>query len=312
MDTDQYHRSMTLFVLVTILCIAVTGFGIAGAAAEPTASEIDTEQTFAVNITSVNASITEGDTLIAEATISNQGAATDSQQIHLKNDDNEIVDSIADPPLTLAPGESENVTLTWVTGPDDAMTGEVSVVSNHGQDSRGVQIEDRAFITIENVTANSPVSPGDTLYTTVNVTNTDNHTATRDVWLAVNSDIVAETAVELSSGQNRTLMLAWTTPTEYTGNLPLTIGTPGHQQTIGLTLVEPQPVVNRSGRTADRSLLASVERRGGGETATTAGVSTTGNTSANETTDDESPGFGVITALISLVLASGLVAYRRV
>lgn len=312
MDTDQYPRSMTLFVWVTILCIAVTGFGIVGAAAEPTTSEIDTEQTFAVNITSVNTSVTEGDTLVAEATISNQGVATDSQQIHLKNDDNEIVDSIADPPLTLAPGESENVTLTWETGPDDAMTGEVRVVSNHGQDSRRVQIEDSAFITIENVTTNSPVSPGNTLYTTVNVTNTDNHTATRDVWLAVNNDTAAETTVELSPGQNRTLMLAWTTPTEYTGNLPLTIGTPGDQQTIGLTLVEPQPVVNRSGRAADRSLLASVEGRGGSATATTAGVSATENTSANESTNDESPGFGTVTALISLVLASGLVAYRRV
>ena len=312
MDTDQYPRSMTLFVWVAILCIAVTGFAIVGAAAEPTTSEIDTEQTFAVNITSVNTSVIEGDTLITEATISNQGAATDSQQIHLKNDDNEIVDSIADPPLTLAPGESENVTLTWETGPEDAMTGEVSVVSNHGKDSRGVQIEEGAFITIENATSNSPVSPGNTLYTTVNVTNTHNHTATRDVWLAVNNDIVAETTVELSSGQNRSLMIAWTTPTEYTGNLPLTIGTPGDQQTIGLTLVEPQPVENSSGQTADQSSLTSVEGRGSGATATTADASTTGDTNAYETTDDESPGFGAVTALISLLLASGLVAYRRV
>lgn len=311
MDSDQYARPMTLFVWVAVLCIVLTGFGIVGGAAESIPSEVDAEEGFAVNITSVNTSVTEGDSLIAEATISNRGSVADSQQIHLKNDDNEIVDSVAGPPVMLAPGESRNVTLAWETGPGDATNDEIRVVSNHGQDNRSVHVTDGSFLTIEKAESNSPVSPGNTLQTAVSVRNSDNHTATRDVWLAVNNDTVAETAVELAPGQNRTVTFAWTTPTEHAGNLPLTVGTMGDQQTIKVALVEPQPVMNHSERTPDWRLSTSVEDRDGGESAPSANGTTTADTSASETSNDESPGFGVITALLSLVMASGLVAHRR-
>lgn len=311
MNSDQYAHSMTLVIWVAILCIAVIGFGIVGGAAKSTTAEADTEQTFAVNITELNTSVTEGDTLVVKATISNEGSVTDSQQIHLKNDDNEILDSIAGPPVTLEPDESRNVTLTWETGPDDAMTGEVRVVSNQGQDSREVQIEEGAFITIESVDSNSPVSPGNTLNTTVNVTNSNNHSTTRNVWIVFDDNVVAETPVELSPGENRTVTLTWAPPTEYTGNWPLTAGTMGDQQTIGIALVEPQPAENRSEQTSSQRPPTSAEGDDEGENVASENVASESIASASETSDNEIPGFGVITVLISLVVASGLVAYRR-
>lgn len=306
MYSDQHARSMTLVIWIAILCITVAGFGIVGGAAESTTSAADTEQAFVVNVTALNTSITEGDVLVAEATITNEGSAVDSQQIHLKNDDNEVVDSIAGPPLTLEPGESENVTLTWETGPGDAMSGEVRVVSNHGQDGREVQVEEGAFLMIENAESTSPVTAGNTLNTTVTVTNADNHTATGNIWITVDGYIVDSTYVAVPPGKNQTVTLAWTTLTEYTGDWPLTVRTMTDQRATDITVREQQSIVNRSEQPSDRSLLLATEREGDGQNQTTENV-----TSTNETSEDETPGFGVIIALISVVVASGLAAYGR-
>jgi len=418
MSSDQRAHSMTLFVWVAILCIAVTGFGIVvGGAAESTTADVDTKEAFAVNVTGLNTSVTEGDTIVAEATIRNEGSAADSQQIHLKNDDNEIVDSIAGPPLTLEPGESENVTLTWETGPGDAMTGEVTVVSNHGQDSREVRIEEGTFLTIESVGSNSPVTAGNTLDATVTMTNPGTQTITQNVWIAVDDDTVAETSVVLPPGWNQTVTLPWTPTTAHTGTL--TVGTLDDQRTTDVVVLSPRPAENRSEQLADRSPPTADESRdeeatdgqrtvsfperdvrriaferdtapgqvtvdrlqelpggvttpgdsiglyridpagtldsehatvrfayptetvgdaepdaievvrwdGDAWTALDADVRTTDGevtidaetdgfslfavTTVNETSEDETPGFGTITALLSLITASGFVAYRR-
>ena len=243
MRSESPDRPMKLIVLASlaVLIVALGALGALSAVGVVAESQpADAGPDFAVNVTDYDASVTEGDALVVEATVTNVGAEADSQQIHLKNGRNEILDSVADPPVTLAPNESTDVTLTWRTGPGDAETERVKVVSNHGTDDATVRIEEGSFLAVAGVETDSPVAAGDELTATVTVTNDDDADATRDVWIAVDGERVAETAVTLAPGETRTETLTWTDTAGAAGDRTLTAGTTGDRMTTEITLTEPE------------------------------------------------------------------------
>lgn len=228
------------FASLAALIVALAALGAVGVVAEPPSQTADADPIFAVEITDYDAAVTEGDALVVEATVTNEGTTTDSQQIHLKNDRNEIVDSVASPALTLGPNESADVTLAWDTGPGDADTESVKVVSDHGADDRTVAIEEGSFFTVEGVETDSPVEAGGDLTATVTVTNDDPNATTRDVWIEVDGERVAETAVELAPGETRNETLAWTDTADSAGDWTLAAATTGDQLTTGVTVTESE------------------------------------------------------------------------
>lgn len=130
---DKRPLSLVTAALLAGLMIAV-GFG-GVTAAQPA----ENETVFEVDITETNNPIEEGETLVVDATITNVGDAEDSQQIHLQDADNEFLDSIMNPPLTLEPDESETVTLEWETTTGDAGDHVLKVSSDF--DSQNVAVE---------------------------------------------------------------------------------------------------------------------------------------------------------------------------
>ena len=242
MRSESPDRPTTLVVLASLaaLLVALGAFGALGATAEAPSQTADADPTFAVEITDYDDVVTEGDALVVEATVTNEGTTADSQQIHLKNDRNEIVDSEASPALTLEPNESKDVTLEWDTGPGDAGTEWVKAVSDHGEDTQTVQIDEGSFLTVESVETNSPVEAGDDMAATVTVRNDDPDTATRDVWIEVDGDKEADTQVELEPGDSSNETLTWTDTADSAGNWTLEAATTGDRLTTEVTVTEPE------------------------------------------------------------------------
>ncbi|MGM0448401.1 MAG: PGF-CTERM sorting domain-containing protein [Methanobacteriota archaeon] len=245
MRSEPSDRPTKLIVIATLaaLLVALGAFGALsslGVAAESPSQTADADPTFAVEITDYDDVVTEGDALVVEATVTNEGTTADSQQIHLKNDRNEIVDSEASPALTLEPNESKDVTLEWDTGPGDAEVESVKVVSDHGRDDRTVQIDEASFFTVEGVETDSPVEAGKDLTAMVTVTNDDPDTATQDVWIEVDGDRVADTQVELEPGDSSNETLTWTDTADSAGNWTLEAATTGDRLTTEVTVTEPE------------------------------------------------------------------------
>lgn len=182
------------------------------------------EAHFAVEITGANAPVAEGETLVVNATITNTGEVTDSQQIHLKNADEEIVDSISDPPLTLAPGESKAVTLSWETAKGDAGTQTFSVQSNDESPHGSISIDRGAFFDLTIVDTTSPISAGEQLDVTLNVTMTGKNVSETDVWFALGGSVRNRTNATLVRNETRSIELSWNDTDDHAGEWPLTAG----------------------------------------------------------------------------------------
>ncbi|SDF27211.1 PGF-CTERM protein/PGF-pre-PGF domain-containing protein [Halorubrum xinjiangense] len=239
---DRPTKFVVIATLAALLLVlgALGALSAVGVAAEAPSQTADGDPFFAVEITDYDAAVTEGDALVVEATVTNEGTTADSQQIHLKDDRNNIVDSVASPALTLEPNESKDVTLTWDTGPGDAGTERIKVVSDHGADNRTVQIDEGSFFTVEGVETDSPVEAGDDLTATVTVTNDDPNVTTRDVWIEVDGDSVAESAVELAPGETQSQTLTWTDTADSAGNWSLAAATTGDRLTTEVTVTESE------------------------------------------------------------------------
>ena len=245
MRSESPDRPTKLVVIATLAALllvlgALGTLSAVGVAAEAPSQTADGDPFFAVEITDYDAAVTEGDALVVEATVTNEGTTADSQQIHLKDDRNNIVDSVASPALTLEPNESKDVTLTWDTGPGDAGTERIKVVSDHGADNRTVQIDEGSFFTVESVETDSPVEAGDDLTATVTVTNDDPNVTTRDVWIEVDGDSVAESSVELAPGETQSQTLTWTDTADSVGNWTLAAATTGDRLTTEVTVTESE------------------------------------------------------------------------
>lgn len=227
----SFHRAgelIPLAVLVAMIGVMAIGGGVA-------ADETD-EGHFEVEITGANESIAEGDTLVVDATVTNTGNTTDSQQIHLKAYDSEIVDSIAGPPVTLAPGESENVTLRWETERGDAGNMEFAVASNDEYPERSVEIREGEFVDVTLDEHNSSITAGEELTVSVDLTNTGNGTATPRTWFALHESIMDERSVELEPGETERVTLTWESNASHVGEWTLTAGA-DDERTEGSTIV---------------------------------------------------------------------------
>lgn len=204
-------------LLLTVALVAVP----LGAVATDHAAE---DAHFTVEITEANSSVVAGDTLAVTAVVTNTGTAQDSQQIHLKAVDEEIVDSVAGPPLTLDPGEEQTVSLAWNTTSADIGTDTVSVQSDDDYPRTEVTVTAAPELSSDLGAVNDTVAAGETLTVPVSVTNTGNASATPTVWMALNGSQTATTSTEVAPGTTERVTFNHTVGESDVGTWNLTAG----------------------------------------------------------------------------------------
>lgn len=231
---------------ITLLLVATVAAG-----AVPSAAATANDG-FEVEITETNAPVTGGETLEVTATVTNNGDTEESQQIHLKDEGEVILDSVADPPLTLAPGESEEVTLTWET---DANTesGNVSVQSNDDGDHQWMEVRDGPAFDVAVDAGNVSATAGDNVTVTATVSNDGNEAGSTPVWLAVDGETESERTVDLAAGETTQVDLTWQTTEGDAGEWTLTVDTDGDSTTMHAAIAEVESPTNGDDSAGDDS-----------------------------------------------------------
>ncbi len=319
-------RDRTGNVLVVVLLLAtVTALAIGVGTAEPN----EEDSLFEVEITGTNAPVAEGETLVVNATITNTGNTTDHQQIHLKGFDGGIVDSVAQPPLTLDPGERENVTLTWETELGDAGDGEFSVQSNDEFPRQSISIERGAEVTINGT--NLPITAGERLNVAVDVSTPRETLETKRVRLAIDGETKDENRSVLLYDETDRVELTWVSDKEYAGERTLTVSTAGHHEERQITIETAASSTGSNEQTGSADAGNGTETSGSDSEPPTSSADTETSTPSTELgssddseppasqSDSESPAeideqgtpwFVPAVLLIGTVSVGSLVAYR--
>lgn len=186
------------------------------------ASESRAESDLTVTVDSeAPAEVVRGETFDIDATIENEGTATDRQQIELV-DDGTVLD---DTELNLSDGESESVTLSYEPdATDSSLDLEVrSLDDEAGAPDETVDVVDPAAFTVDITDADTDVPLGNDLDVEVDVENTGGVTGTATLELLDFDGNTVDTAtdVEIDNGSIDSSTLTWTT--DQTGTDDLTV-----------------------------------------------------------------------------------------
>lgn len=258
---------LTLLVVVALLAVPIGGVASATVAGEvyfgQKITEVDIggvatyqasdDAHFAVEITDLNRSVVAGESVAVTAVVTNTGAEPDSQQIHLKNFDTQIVDSIAGPPLTLVPGEQQTVSLRWNTTTADVGKGDISIQSDDSYPSAEVTITPAPTLTSDLGSVDSTVVAGDTVTVPVNITNTGTTSATPTVWMARNGTRTDKTTVDVAPGTAERVTFTYTAAESDVGSWNLTAGIDTDHDAKTVTVTKSDGPESDSQRSTERS-----------------------------------------------------------
>ena len=231
MSWKRILRAGVMVLLIVSIAVAAAGAG----AVDDQSDDVP----FDVVIVDTNEPVAEGETLEVTVEVTNTGNASDSQQIHLKNAESEILDSAASPPVTLEPGASERVTLTWDLEKGDAGTHDLRVSSNYGADTLTVDVEESVFFDVEITETNAPITAGDRLNVTAEVTNPENVTGTEDVWLELDGSVADRHTLALEPGETDQIELALDSTNSDAGDRTLAAVTNGDRDATAISIDDP-------------------------------------------------------------------------
>ncbi len=236
---------------------------------ESTGATVLAPENFSVRIDDANDPVTEGDSLTVTATVENVGDLSGTQEVTLSADGTQQ-DSTN---VTLSPGESTTVELTWETAVGDAGGPNVTVASASDSNSTPVTVQARAaFLTVEITDTNQPVNEGDTLEVLATVENTGGENATFEVELRTDNAPRDAATVSLGPGESRTVVLGWETGEGDAGNYTAQVITATTSDSTDVTVLGPRPAnfsvaiegTNQPVTGGDTlEVTATVENRGG-------------------------------------------------
>ncbi|GAB3036575.1 CARDB domain-containing protein [Natronobiforma cellulositropha] len=190
---------------------------------------------FTVSIDETNSPVVANESLVVNATISNEGEAEVTQTIELTAND-----SVRDSgPMTLEGGANETVSLEWETGESDAGNYTVTVSSDDDQNETDVRVLEPANFAITIDGTNSPVVANETLLVNATVSNTGEVDGTQTVELEINDSVTDSEDVTLEGGANETITLEWGTGEGDAGSYNLTVSSPDDQDTAAVRVLEP-------------------------------------------------------------------------
>ena len=197
---------------------------------------------FAVSQVSNTGPVMAGDSVEVTATVTNTGDQQGTQTVSLGvgGSVDERVDSQS---LTLAGGESQQVTLSWQTRAGQTGDFSLSVVSADDSTSTTATVEaqsDPANFRLSSTSSNSPVVAGNAVEVTTTLTNTGDLEGTQTVSLSVGGVERASQSVTLAGGASQQVTLSWGTAAGDVGEYTATVATANDTGTTGVT-VEEQP-----------------------------------------------------------------------
>lgn len=175
-------------------------------------TELDTSPFFAVTIDAAASSfdVPAGSPVLVVANVENTGGQDGTRTIELLIDDSVVASS---DPLTLAGGQSESITLEWLTTPDDLgpYTGEVR--TGDASETFSGEIEAQPpFFTVSIVDSESTLvaEAGDPIIIAAQITNAGAQ-GTRTVSLTLNGILRDSQDVTLEPDESITVELQWNT-----------------------------------------------------------------------------------------------------
>jgi PKD repeat protein len=179
-----------------------------------------------VTIEETNAPVTEGEDLNTTVTVENIGDR-DAHNVEINYTVGGVEHDSTN--VTLEPGESTRVTLTWETGAGDSGDYEVSVSIGDDTDTTAVLVHEPAQFGVTIEETNAPVTEGEDLSATVTVENVGDLPGNKTVTLSVGAVERDSTDVRLDAGESREITLVWETSAgdagDYTANI--TVGDSG-------------------------------------------------------------------------------------
>ncbi|WP_162524338.1 CARDB domain-containing protein [Halobellus captivus] len=178
-----------------------------------------------------------GETVEVTVTVLNSGNATGEKEVWFHLDQYYKDDA----QLELAPGESETVTLTYVSKSENAKDWTLRVDTPDDRHEETVTIEKPAqhsttrssgggsdghpHFDIVDMTVEEPITAGDPLRMSATVENTGRDLGEKLVWFTVDGETVNETIIELPEGHSTTVTAEYNTSIEAAGEHLVTANT---------------------------------------------------------------------------------------
>lgn len=229
------------------------------------------QPTFAVTLSSVPGAVTAGETLTAEARVTNTGLGTGTQQVGFDVNGTRQASTA----VTLDPGENESVTFEYGTVPADVPDLDVAVSSANTTAATTVAVTERAFFDILLSSVPDSVTAGDTLTLAATVTNTGEEVGTQTLSFDAEGDRRASRAVTLSAGESESVTFEYETASADVPGVNLTVSSAN--ATAATTVTVPEGPVFEVGLT---SVPAAVTV--GGEMSAVATVTNVGDRAGTE------------------------------
>lgn len=256
---------------------------------------------FEIDTFEIDEPVKAGEEIRMNATIRNTGTADGERLLWFTSEDRTVNETV----IQLDRDETMNVTYALETPTDGHGVWNLSARTPDDQVDRSVEVAElHSNITIDSVETNGPVTAGEMLNATVNVSNTGDITGNQTVMLYLDNQSMDARAISLGPNESTTVTLTYRSNAWTTGELNLSVATDDDRQAF-VGVVEEKPTEptdtasESSGSTADAS-----------EPDATTDSSTSDSDIAGET-DDSTPGFGIVPALIALVAAIGVARLRR-
>lgn len=212
--------------------------GLAGCSALGGGSDEEEEARpeFNVNIIDTNDPIGDGDVLEVTVMVENRGDAEGAQEVRLS-----VADATDSTQLTLAPGESQEITLTGrLFAEESQQTYDATVKSDDVTDLQRVTVEQAANFELELLDITESITDGETFTIQARVTNSGGVEATTPVTLSVlgADEDPASTQVTLGGGQSTQVTLEWETEDATWAN-EVTLSTDDDSITRTISVTEP-------------------------------------------------------------------------
>lgn len=204
---------------------------------------VEEPATFEIEIDGTTSPVDEGESLDVTATVENTGGVTDTQSIGLSVDG----EATGSTTLTLDGGESEQVSLAWARTGGEAGEHVATVASEDDDDATNVTVEsgtgangqadDPQFaVEIESTTA--PVTEGEPIEVTAQVTNRGSETDTQPITLTAAGTEHERRQLTVAGGETEEVTLTWETLHGEAGEYAATAASPGDEDAADVTVTE--------------------------------------------------------------------------
>ena len=195
---------------------------------------LNTPASFEPTILETNSPVLNGSDFVVTAKVTNTGNLTATKTIKLISGG--AGSNQTD--ITLAPGESTNVTLSVPTGA--LSIGDHTLLFNTEDftvDADLTVVEPgQAFFDVTIDSTASPITAGETLNVTVTVENIGNVSGTRTVRLLANGSTVASRNLTLAAGAQQSVTLSWAATNDAAGNYTATVSTGDDSDTASVEI----------------------------------------------------------------------------